>query len=115
MGESFLSYSDKVAPSCRAVILHPTPCSRVVRRGFVRSLFFGVLRLVAALPLTLIFRQHAHIIQLSETDVQKKSGSLIWWHKTKVSVRWLAEQFGLQTRGGMRYGFYIIRYRLAER
>jgi hypothetical protein len=34
--------------------------------------------------------------------------------KTKVSVCWLAEQFGLQTPGGMRYGLYMIGHRLAD-
>jgi hypothetical protein len=35
-------------------------------------------------------------------------------HKTKVSVGWLTKQFGLQTRGGMRYGLHRVGQQLAS-
>jgi hypothetical protein len=33
---------------------------------------------------------------------------------TKVPVGWLTEQFGLQTRGGLRYGLHKISQQLAS-
>jgi hypothetical protein len=34
--------------------------------------------------------------------------------RTKVSIGWLAQQFGLQTPGGMRYGLHRLGQRLVS-